>query len=78
MELKVILDFACCECAHNIGVTLQCMGSALAFRGGAVAAVNIPCPTCGNVNRLEFDPAGIVHAVKPCPPRPAWIEPSVN
>ena len=38
----------------------------------------VPCPHCGQVNQLSFDPSGAVHAVRPyVNPWPAPA-PSVN
>ena len=58
MEREVILDFACCNCKHSIGVTLKCSGKGLSACHAAVAAVDIPCPTCSSINELVFDPSG--------------------
>ena len=65
MELKkeVTLDFDCCQCNQPVGVTLRCEGKGLGAGLGTVAAVNVPCPTCGAVNRLLFEPSGRVHAL---------------
>jgi hypothetical protein len=78
MELKVSLDFACSGCAQNVIVTLECKGSGLFSETGATATVNVPCPTCGAVNRVEFEPGGTLVAVSPCLPRRRTIEPSIN
>jgi hypothetical protein len=79
MELKLTLDFACRACEQSVGVTVQCSGQGLV--GGAdqaIASVNVPCPHCGQVNQLSFDPSGAVHAVRPyVNPWPAPA-PSVN
>ena len=32
-----------------------------------MAAVNVPCPTCGQINQLFFEPTGTVRAVEPYP-----------
>jgi hypothetical protein len=78
MELKVNLDFACCLCQEPVSVTVQCAGKGLATAGRTVATVNVPCPTCGAVNLLCFEPNGTVRGVAPCPgPRP-MPEPSIN
>ena len=37
------------------------------------AAVNVPCPTCGQVNQLFFEPCGTVRSVRPLLP-PALTE----
>jgi len=79
MELHVTLDFSCCGCEHSIGVTVQCSGKNL---GGvaacAVASVNVPCPTCGQINQLFFEPNGTVRSVRPYPCCRLVPEPSVN
>ena len=64
MELEVILDFACCSCGHDMGVTLKCAGKAVAISAKGLASVKVPCPTCGNINQLYFEPnSGSVHHV---------------
>ncbi len=78
MELNVILDFACCTCDHALSVTLKCEGKGLTAGPNAVASVNVPCPTCGSINKLCFEPNGTVRKVVPYA-APAWrLEPSVN
>jgi hypothetical protein len=78
LELQVTLDFACCTCGHSVNVTLHCKGKGLAAGLRTVAAVNVPCPTCGAVNRLYFEPGGTVRDVAPYTgPRPQPV-PSVN
>jgi hypothetical protein len=69
MELKVTLDFDCYYCGHPVGVTLVCEGKGLAAGLRTVASVNVPCPTCGDINRLFFEPSGRVRSVQPytCP-----------
>jgi len=78
MEVKVSLEFACCCCQHAVNVTLKCEGKGLVAEMRTVAAVNVPCPTCGSVNQLYFEPSGRVHAVKPYAVPRAVPEPSVN
>jgi hypothetical protein len=80
MELRVTLDFACCGCEQSVNVTVQCSGQGLAGAAGRpVVAVNVPCPTCGQVNQLFFEPNGAVRAVRPYPcVRLLLPEPSVN
>lgn len=78
MELKVILDFACCNCHHTVNVTVQCKGKGLASPDQAVAAVNVPCPTCGSVNQLYFEPNGTVRTVAPFAAPRQMPEPSIN
>jgi len=78
MELNVSLSFECCSCDHEIGVTLKCEGKGLAAGLRTVAAVNIPCPMCGAVNQLCFEPSGRVRAVWPVKGPRHLPEPSVN
>jgi hypothetical protein len=80
MELKkeVTLDFDCCECDHPVGVTLRCEGKGLGAGLRTVAAVHVPCPTCGALNRLLFEPSGRVHGVTPCTSLRPLPEPSLN
>jgi phage FluMu protein Com len=79
MDLTVTLDFACCSCDDPVSVTLQCSGKGLAGdQAHVVASVSVPCPHCGVVNQILFEPSGQVRSVKPY--RPAWPlpVPSVN
>jgi hypothetical protein len=77
-QVSVTLDFACCACYHSVSVTVNCAGKGLAEDSPSVAAVNVPCPTCGLVNQLYFEPNGTVHAVAPYnAPRPV-PQPSLN
>jgi hypothetical protein len=78
MELKVTLDFECSICSHSIGVTLKCEGKGLTAGSRAVATVNVPCPTCGAVNQLYFEPRGTVQAVSPYRTARQVPEPSMN
>jgi hypothetical protein len=78
MELKVILDFACCTCARPVSVTVKCTGQGLAAGPRTVATVNVPCPNCGGVNELYFEPSGRLHAVAPHAGARQLPEPSVN
>jgi hypothetical protein len=78
-ELFVSLEFACCGCAEPVGVTVRCQGKGLAGAwAGSVAAVNVPCPTCGQVNQLFFEPRGRVRSVRPTPARGLAPAPSLN
>ena len=57
----------------------ECEGKGLS--GGAataVAAVNVPCPTCNKVNQLYFEPGGTLRCVRPCLGRWPLPAPSVN
>ncbi len=78
MELQVILDFACCFCDHSVGVTLKCEGKGLIAEERPVATVNVPCPTCGLVNQLLFEPSGTVRGVAPYKAPRHLLEPSLN
>jgi hypothetical protein len=44
-------------------VRLKCSGEGLKAGLRAVAAVNIPCPHCGQVNQITFEPNGTVRTV---------------
>jgi phage FluMu protein Com len=68
-ELHVTLDFACCDCDETVQVTVRCTGEGLVREAGT-AAVNVPCPTCGQVNQLCFEPCGTVRSVRPYCRRP--------
>jgi hypothetical protein len=78
IELKVVLDFTCFFCHHSVGVTLKCAGKGLTMETRTVAAVNVPCPTCGLVNQLLFEPNGTVRGVAPYKAPSHRLEPSVN
>ena len=79
MDLKVTLQFACCGCEQSVSVTVRCRGKGLAEAGGRrVAAVNVPCPSCGQVNQLSFEPSGTVRSVRPYPCTRLLPEPSLN
>jgi hypothetical protein len=79
MELNVTLEFACCGCDQPVGVTVQCSGKGLyPYAGGSLAAVNVPCPSCGQINQLYFEPSGTVRSVRPYTCFRVVPEPSVN
>ena len=80
LELKVILDFACCHCHRPMNVTLKCAGKGLTAGSRAVAAVNVPCPHphCGLSNRVYFEPTGTIRDVVPCKGQLQRLEPSLN
>ena len=63
MELEVILDFACLACDHSVSVTVKCAGKGLTTGFRSVARVSVPCPNCGHVNQLYFEPSGKIRAV---------------
>jgi hypothetical protein len=79
IELELCLNFDCCDCNHPVSVTLRCTGEGLAGEDRQkVAVLRIPCPTCGMINDVHFEPTGRIHRVKPsCRQRP-MPEPSIN
>ena len=62
-ELNVTLEFLCCDCEEAVTVTVRCTGGGSVRRAG-VAAVNVPCPTCGQTNQVCFEPDGTVRSVR--------------
>jgi hypothetical protein len=79
MELNVTLDFACCGCQQPVTVTVHCSGKGLCQKEeGTLAAVNVPCPSCGQVNQLFFEPNGTVRSVRPYTCIRVVPEPSPN
>ena len=62
-ELNVTLEFLCCDCQETVTVTVRCTGKKLEREAGT-AAVNVPCPTCGQTNQLAFEPNGTVRSVR--------------
>jgi hypothetical protein len=62
-ELNVTFEFACCDCERAVTVTVRCTGEGLE-REASTATVNVPCPTCGQTNQLEFEPNGTVRSVR--------------
>jgi len=77
-EVQVILDFACCSCDRSVSVTVKCAGTGLSSASRAVAAVNVPCPSCGSVSKLYFEPNGTIRAVAPYSGACHVPEPSMN
>jgi hypothetical protein len=79
ITLNVTLDFACCECEQPVTVTVRCSGPGPGREvPQGVAAVKVPCPTCGQVNHLCFEPSGVVRSVRPYPCYKVPSEPSIN
>jgi hypothetical protein len=78
LEVEVTLEFACCVCDQPVSVRLLCSGKGLTAGPRAVAAVNVPCPSCGLVNRLSFEPTGVIRSVEPYTSPRLAPEPSVN
>ncbi len=81
-ELKLTLDFACGNCEQPVSVTVQYREQGFAFflPGGEeeAASVIVPCPTCGQINRLTFEPNGQVRSVQPVRCFRLCPEPSIN
>jgi len=78
-ELHVTLGFACHNCEESITVTVLCQGKGQGhaeFRG--VAAVNVPCPTCGEVNQVFFEQNGTLRRVQAIRQRLVMPVPSIN
>jgi hypothetical protein len=78
-DQQVTLDFNCCGCDEPVNVTVFCQGTksgSLSFAG--VAAVHVPCPTCGEVNQVFFEPNGTLHNVRLSRRRLTLPVPSVN
>jgi phage FluMu protein Com len=75
---NVTMDFTCCGCGQPVSVTVICSGKGLYASADALAEVNVPCPSCGQVNQLHFEPSGTVHAVAPYPAPRSLPEPSIN
>ena len=77
-ELKVNLDFACHACHAPVGVTVRCAGDRLHAAAKVVATVAVPCPCCGHVSKVLFEPDGTVRDVRPVHPPARLAEPSEN
>lgn len=79
MEVNVTLEFTCGGCDQQVAVTVHCTGNNLdQSKGKALATVNVPCPTCGQVNQLYFEPNGTICSVRPYAYFRVVPEPSVN
>jgi hypothetical protein len=78
LELEVVLDFRCCLCGHDMGVTLKCEGKGLAAGLDTIAAIKVPCPTCHKFNQIFFTPGGTLHHVAPAERKSRIPEPSLN
>ena len=78
MDVNVTLQFACRSCEQGVTVMVQCQGEVLPDNERGLAAVNVPCPACGQVNHLAFDACGRIHAVRPAPSIRSFAEPSLN
>jgi hypothetical protein len=78
LALDVILDFACCCCGHDVGVTLRCESKDLAEQVDLPASVKVPCPTCGEIVVIYFTPRGTLLRVAQDRSRVEVPEPSCN
>jgi len=78
LALELILEFACCCCGHDVGVTLKCEGKGLATGMDLPAKVKVPCPTCHENNVIYFTPRGALLRVAAETPRVEIPEPSFN
>ena len=79
MELELSLSFDCCGCAEPVGVKLHCSGKGLAGKDRqTVAVAKIPCPSCGLINDLLFEPTGKVRKGKPSFNQRTLPVPSIN
>ena len=77
-ELQVTLDFFCRDCEGPVSVTVVCRQKAFPTQAAGVAAVNVPCPACGEVNQVFFEPNGTLRSVRPYRRRLTVPAPSVN
>jgi hypothetical protein len=67
-DIELTLDFDCCACGSPVSVTVRCRGQGFSVETeneARVASTSVPCPGCGQVNQLFFDPTGAIRAVKP-------------
>ena len=79
IELELSLNFDCCGCTNPVSVKLHCTGKGLCSEERqTVAVVKIPCPTCGLINDLLFEPTGKVRKVKPSHHQRQLPVPSLN
>jgi hypothetical protein len=78
MGLMTDLDFICFHCENSMSVTLRCEGKGLMTEECPRAAVNVPCPHCGGINHVVFEPKGTLCLVSEFQnPFRQW-EPSLN
>jgi hypothetical protein len=75
MASQVRIDFACVGCARPVGLTVHRRGCGEQLE---VAAVLAPCPCCGQINHVMFDPDGSVRSVGKYTSIRDVPEPSVN
>jgi hypothetical protein len=78
-DLQVTLDFNCHSCDEPVNVTVLYQGKGPAGSPAeSVAAVNVPCPTCAEINQVFFEPNGTLRGVRPLRQRLALPVPSIN
>jgi hypothetical protein len=78
-DLQVTLEFICCGCEEPVNVTVLCRmkrTEELSLEG--VAAVNVPCPTCAEINEVFFEPNGKLRGVRVYCQRLKLPVPSIN
>ncbi|MCS6851058.1 MAG: hypothetical protein NZ700_07800 [Gemmataceae bacterium] len=79
LEVHLCLEFDCCSCQQRIQVTVKCTGKGLAAGRGGLATVCVPCPTCGQLNKIYFEPNGSIWDVEPMTTGPRCVPvPSLN
>lgn len=64
LEVEVILDFACCSCGRDMGVTLHCAGQGLKAGAQVMTSAKVPCPFCSHILQVFFTPDGTLHHVE--------------
>jgi hypothetical protein len=75
----VTLGFACCECDEWVSVTVLCQPGASAVESfDGVGRISVPCPGCGEINRVSFQANGTLKDVSKVRPRLMVPTPSVN
>jgi hypothetical protein len=78
LALEIILEFACCCCGHDVGVTLKCEGKGLVDGMDLPTKVKVPCPACCENNIIYFTPRGTLLRVAPEASRLEILVPSCN
>ena len=78
LELEVRLDFACCCCENDMGLTLKCSGPGMYAAHRSWLPVKAPCPHCGEVNKILFSTDGKVHHLEHVRRVMPVAEPSLN
>ncbi len=78
IELQTTLEFSCCSCSEPVSVTVKCAGKGLWQGARAVANVKVPCPNCGQVIRVWFEPSGLIREIALDGSLRAKLQPSMN